>query len=474
MQNDIAEIKDTLARFQTNQGVEVQATLLRLTRFVAVFEVYSQQVVLRTSEVLSEFHVLFQERAVYAGRAVVSSLVNTGTVAVCEVKLDETGFLVASLPPAKSTSLREGFGQFLKEWQKLYKVLPEFKVVVADMQTFLTDVRFWLEQVELEIRAAPAGNRLGMEQEALNELGDAIVPAFDALHERLEHLSESIEGELRPVHQNFAKRMLHPIVMCSPFAYRTYHKPLGYAGDYEMVNMILRDPFEGGSLFAKATNLWFLRQWPARAHRNRISYLVNTLKQEALRSIRQGRRLRVFNLGCGPAVEVQRFLAEDRHSEDSQFTLLDFNEETILHATRQLEEAKRTHNRGTPIQIQRKSVQHVLKEASKPSVDTPDKKLDLVYCAGLFDYLSDRTCKQLMNVFYEWLAPGGILVVTNVDNCKPFRHMLEFVLDWHLIYRGNSQALALAPDRAPAQGVSVKRDETGVNLFIEVRKPEHV
>ena len=148
------------------------------------------------------------------------------------------------------------------------------------MQTFLADLRLWLEQVELEIRSAPSGNRLEMEQRAVHEIGRDMVPAFDAMHERLESVSEGIEAELRPVHQNFAKRQLHPLVMCSPFAYRTYHKPLGYAGDYEMVNMILRDPYEGGSLFAKVVNLWFLSQWPARAHRNRIKHLKGILKEE--------------------------------------------------------------------------------------------------------------------------------------------------------------------------------------------------
>jgi len=101
----------------------------------------------------------------------------------------------------------------------------------------------------------------------------------------------------------------------------------------------------------------------------------------------------------------------------------------------------------------------------------PDKKYDLVYCAGLFDYLPDRTCRQLMSIFYDWLAPGGLVAATNVDDCKPFRHMLEFVLDWHLIYRNTQKGAALLPDRAPADSRITKRDPTTVNLFLEARKP---
>ena len=181
----------------------------------------------------------------------------------------------------------------------------------------------------------------------------------------------------------------------------------------------------------------------------------------------------MLNLGCGPAREIQEFLAEDALCDHAQFSLLDFNEETIQHTSRVLEELKRRYGRRTPIQIQKKSVQHVLKEGAKPVADAPDRRYDLIYCAGLLDYLPDRTCVQLMNVFYDWLAPGGLLAATNVEDCKPFRHMLEFVLDWHLIYRGMKKSAALLPQRAEAGNARILKDPTEVNVFIEVRKPEH-
>ena len=277
---DNGAAKDNLVVCQNSQGVEIRANLLRLTRYLAVIEIHNPSLVLQASEVLGNFKVTIHERTIYSGRAVVTTLVNAGTTLVCEASLDESGFRLASFSPSVDPApLHEGFHAFLRHWQKLYKVLPDFKVVVADMQTFLADLRLWLEQVELEIRAAPSGDRLEMEQSAVREIGRDMVPAFDAMHERLESVSAGIEAELRPVHQNFAKRQLHPLVLCSPFAHRTYSKPLGYAGDYEMVDMILRDPYEGGSLFAKVVNLWFLSQWPARAHRNRIQHLKGLLKR---------------------------------------------------------------------------------------------------------------------------------------------------------------------------------------------------
>lgn len=465
--------KDTLVFGQTSQGVDIHATLVRLTRYTAVFEIYSSALVLRTSEVLENFKIIVRDTTVYSGRAIVRSLVNAGPTLVCEVKLNESSF---SLPSFSSSTRgrREDFGEFLGQWQMIYKVMPEFKVVLADMQTFLSDLRLWLDQVELQIRSAPTGDRAEMERDVVKEIGESMVSAFNNLHERLEELSTSIPEELRPAHQNLSRRQLHPLTLCSPFAYRTYTKPLGYAGDYEMVNMIARDPFEGSSLFAKVVNFWFLSQWPATAHRNRIQFLKENLDRESLRAMRLGRPLRVFSLGCGPAREVQRFLSDGTLCNQAILTLVDFNEETIQHVAGTLNQLKQQTRVQTPLQILKKSVHQVIKEGTKPVVSGVNSpQYDFVYCAGLFDYLSDRTCRQLMNILYGWLAPEALLLATNVNDTKPFRHMLEFVLDWHLIYRNKKIALGLLPEQARPDDYRIEEDDTGVNVFIEVRKPEN-
>lgn len=98
------------------------------------------------------------------------------------------------------------------------------------------------------------------------------------------------------MHRSYIKRQLHPLVLCSPFIYRTFQKPLGYAGDYEMVSMMLQDPYEGSSMFAKILNRLFLDTAPVVAHRNRIVYLSKRLHEETLR-MKEGKVARIFNLG---------------------------------------------------------------------------------------------------------------------------------------------------------------------------------
>jgi len=42
-----------------------------------------------------------------------------------------------------------------------------------------------------------------------------------------------------------------------------------------------------------------------------------------------------------------------------------------------------------------------------------------------------------------------------------------------LIYRNVNQMAALKPALAPADACSIQADFTGVNLFVEIRKPEN-
>ncbi len=118
-----------------------------------------------------------------------------------------------------------------------------------------------------------------------------------------------------------------------------------------------------------------------------------------------------------------------------------------------------------------KSVSQILKDSGRADKVFQPGSYDLVYCAGLFDYLSDRVCKKMMEIFYDLVAPGGLLIATNVDAANPIRGLMEYVLAWNLIYRDSKQLSALRPAAAAEKDYKVVSDPTSVNIFIEVRKP---
>lgn len=470
-----SEAKESRVTFRTHDGLELRGVPVRVTRHHIVFELYQPGTPPRFSEAINEFTITLQARTVYSGRAVVSNVVDAGSKTVCEATLDEARWLdvSADLVVNGGHQLGEELDRFVREWQKLYRVLPEFKEAVTDIEMFLTDLRIWLEQVELGIQSLPKPGRAPLEQTVIKTLSPKIIPLINGLFERFEIIAQKLEAAARPAHRNYIQRHLHPIVLCAPFAHRAYQKPLGYAGDYEMVNMMARNPQEGASLFAKIFNVWLIQQGSATAHRNRLTYLTKCLEAETLRAAHGGRKARIFNFACGPAIEVQQFLDYSPLSEQVELTLVDFDSETLAHTEQAIKHIKERFGWRTLVQFQKKNVHQLIKERHKPAAagDPGKGGYDFIYCAGLFDYLTDNACKQIIQIFYQWLAPGGLLVITNVTPLAPNQGSLELILDWHLIYRTVAQCGELCAGIIPGEAVRIKSDKTGINLFLEARKP---
>ncbi|MGO8839522.1 MAG: class I SAM-dependent methyltransferase [Limisphaerales bacterium] len=471
-----AESRDArgpIAVFKTRDGGETRGPILRLGRYAVAFEFCNPAVVLRTSEVLDKFKLLIDGRMIYSGRAVVGNLVDAGARIICEVKLDdlgaETDFFLQ--PAGTGPDGEQAYARFFRQWQKNYRVSSEFKVQVTDIQAFLVATRQWLEQVEFDRGISRDGGRAEQQFEALETIARRVISAFNAQHEKFEELAYAIPEEHYGAHQEFVRRQWQPLFLCSPFGQRTYYKPLGYAGDYEMMNMIHRNRPEGGSLYEKLIHYLLVSQWPAQSVRNRVAHLKDHLLEEAARVARAGRRARVLNVGCGPAREVQDFLAETPLGNEVDFVLVDFNEETLAHAGSRITQAKNRFSPRATFETRQVSVHHLLRQSARTGQAAGEPGYDLVYCGGLFDYLSEPTCQSLVNLFYDWLRPGGAVIVANMSDSKPFRNFIEFVLDWQLIYRDSAKMRALAPERI-RDATRVITEPTSVNLFLHLRKPE--
>lgn len=228
--------------------------------------------------------------------------------------------------------------------------------------------------------------------------------------EQLEALSEKISAGLENLHRSYTRKEIHPLLLCSPFIHRTYTKPLGYAGDYEMINMILSDTHKGESLFAKTINALILEADPAIAHRNRIQILTRLLQEEAQKCHGQGKRLKILNVACGPAKETREFIQDAPEEADvCDMTFLDLSPEALEFAERETRQViADTHSRMN-LQIIQKSADQLLRESIAPGQgdSVVPEKYDYVYCAGLFDYLTDTVCQRLLTLFYEWTLPQG-------------------------------------------------------------------
>jgi extracellular factor (EF) 3-hydroxypalmitic acid methyl ester biosynthesis protein len=124
---------------------------------------------------------------------------------------------------------------------------------------------------------------------------------------------------------------------------------------------------------------------------------------------------------------------------------------------------QRATGRRTTSEFVQDSVHQLLKR--RDAGGAGQGEFDAVYCAGLFDYLSDKVCTRLNAHFASRLRPGGRLLVTNVHSANPERFSMEHILEWYLIYRDEARMAAILP---PRRGEThVYTDPTGVNVFAE-------
>ncbi|MGJ8697823.1 MAG: class I SAM-dependent methyltransferase [Verrucomicrobiaceae bacterium] len=454
-----------------SQGVDLVANVLKLQRYSVVFEVYNPYSIVQSSEVLQDFRIFVDQRVIYAGKATVSNLVNTGIFLICEVILEDAWVDVDVFGQRKNSSLAGQLNSFFDDWTRSNTIIDPVKLVVAEAENWFVGVQKWLGRIDLGLKSSPGIGREETEMEILSELKDGVSERLYNLLIDFSHAVEDVDEEATAMHKSYVRRQLHPHLLCSPFLYRTFKKPLGYAGDYEMVNMILRNEFDGASVFAKLFNHMLLQAPPAEAHRNRIDYLVIALRDAAERKARAGQRLRVLNLGCGPAEEVLRILKTEEVSSVIDFVLLDFNDETIAYTRARLEEARARYGRNTNVTFEKKSVHQVLKMASRGDFQTAE--YDMVYCAGLFDYFSQKVCKKMVELFSTLVTPGGEVIVTNVADTNPVIDWMEYVMAWDLIHRSRAEMEDLVPERCSNFTKQIDVDATGVNFFLKLtRGPE--
>ena len=467
-------VDENSVTFKSAEGIALRGTPMRVQRHTAIFELYSPATIPRLSESLSNFKIVLQRREIYSGHAVVSNIVDAGAKIICETTLEALDWADLNLLPDldQDGGPPNQYKIFLKERQKLYKVLPEFKVVVADMQGYLYDLRQWLDKLELNTHAFLNPLQKDLENKTALMLSAPVFETIETFIERFESIVKTLnEEESQWAHRMFIRRQLHPLLLCAPFVNQTFTKPHGYAGDYEAVNMIVRNQFEGDSLYAKLINYWFLQQPPAEAHRNRIQFLTENLTMATAQAAAEGRTARIANIGCGPAHEAQIFLRECHLADSTEFTFIDFESRALAYAESALAAIQRKYERDSHFNFVKKSVSQILREADKSGSHA---KYDLVYCAGLFDYLADPVCIELTRILYDWVAPGGQLITTNVDISNPRRITMDYLLEWLLIYRDQNGLMALKPESIPEDVCSVKSDATGVNIYFRAQKPKHV
>lgn len=266
----------------------------------------------------------------------------------------------------------------------------------------------------------------------------------------LEETSRLLSPERRRAWMTRVFSMVAALLEASPAVARVRRRPRGHMGDFRMMEDIYRHA-EG----ANGASAWsrIYQTLPAvQAVRNRKAFFV-ALFGEMLAAGQRG--LRLLDVGSGSAREVVE--AMSAHHPDPGHTvieLVDTDPDALAYAAALLEPAG---TEGHTVHLHQQNV----------VVFRPRGTYDLIWCAGLFDYLEDRIAISLLARLWPRLAPDGQLVIGNFHPCNLTRTIMEWLEGWFLIHRTESQLLSLAASAGiPAGACRVRSEPLGINRFL--------
>lgn len=273
------------------------------------------------------------------------------------------------------------------------------------------------------------------------------------------------DRDVKEASKEFTELVLTPEFRLSALWDRSYAKPLGYPGDFEIMNQFYNWQRVGGTAYEMLLHRAGLEMAECiKARMEMARYHIG----DVVRSRGVDRPARVLNVGCGSAREIQTLLDASRNGYPlAEFTLVDQEERALRYAhdhiyPHVLASAERIRIQGLNL-----SFMDILREGGRIS-ELPSQ--DMIYSLGLFDYLTDKRAAGLVRRLYDKLRPGGLMIIGNMNETS-FSTLwpLEHVLDWTLIYRDEPQMLAWA-EGLPASKAWTETEPTGRVRLLFVRK----
>lgn len=207
-------------------------------------------------------------------------------------------------------------------------------------------------------------------------------------------------------------------------------KPYGYAGDFKIIDDLYKNnPITTGfeRLFDNYTQMSAI----AVAIRNRKEdfkrMIINEIKEKP------DQKINIMDLASGPCRDVKElFSEEDFPSELVNVDCYDNDENAIKYAKNLLKEKSNVNF------LKSNAVRMALKKNINAMID---KKYDIIYSTGLFDYFSEEIATRLVRNLKELSTEDGKLFVASVRGkySNPSVYFMEWAADWNLVYRSDEE-----------------------------------
>jgi extracellular factor (EF) 3-hydroxypalmitic acid methyl ester biosynthesis protein len=286
----------------------------------------------------------------------------------------------------------------------------------------------------------------------------AIQESLEALYAGLRGVRElSSDEEWHAFVQSVC--LTHPVRVAAhddPLTWRAFHKPRGYAGDAIALDMIYypdRVDLSNVSVLGHHVFKFTVERPTAKAVRNRRKILAK-LVDDVAANVDQPK---VLSVACGHLREVELSeavtdgllreyvgLDQDLESLDVVKDDYEYLDVDTCHAS--------------------------VKDLIIGKVRFED--FDLIYAAGLLDYLNQKAAQKLTTRLFGMLRSGGTLLTANVLPGSPDTGYMESYGGWKLISRDESAMLNLLAEISTRHidTTQLFTEEEGIILFSQIVK----
>jgi len=223
-----------------------------------------------------------------------------------------------------------------------------------------------------------------------------------------------------------------------------YTQPYGYPGDFDLID----------KLYTRKINKNYYKwdQYGSNlkgldALRGRIEYFHREIDKIKL-TINSS----VLNIASGPCRDIQEYFSQHPDS-NILFDCVEFDERAIQYAKSILD--------GYACKVN-----FINKNALR---FTTEKKYDLIWSGGLFDYFDDKVFVRLLKRYSTFLKENAELVIGNFSPANPSKAYME-LMNWHLNYRDKEHLLRLAEESGlNMNNTWVDSEPLGINLFLHFK-----
>lgn len=373
-------------------------------------------------------------------------------------------------------SLETRLEQSLLERKTNESVLSaEWRAAVAELRGLLEDIKDVFDAAESTLsqpRDSGANDQAALFDRVFEKWGED----FYSRQRQLFELSAEIGPDHRERAQSYASRDLLPLLYPSPMYQRAFDKPLGYAGDFQLIEMYFSDSLSGNGLYPQFLQYLAQRYPLGEAVRSRERLMQKTIRK----TVAEVPSSRIVSLACGPAIELKNLLSDyPAGGRETELVIVDQDEQAMHFAHNALSRSLLSKGPSVADNVRLNGLHISVKQILRPSDETESKIVssslgnsDLIYAAGLYDYLPESVAKALTINLYGHLKPGGKLFVGNLKSCPVSTWIMEYVLAWHLQYRTEALMKDLArPLEEHGAKSRVVLDSTELCIFLEVTKP---